>query len=716
MKRFTRFGKNTFLWFLLVSLLPLTAVSVTTYFYMRAMVKDRALDDLESNAGRHRDHVQTFINAWLWRAADFSSDGFIRDASQEILLGTTNNPDIIKRLNTHLRTNKKSLHPDILEVFILNKAGIVIASSDDTNMDEDLSETDYFKEPLLHFEVTGGTFAGDIEPETSAAPPELCFSRVLKDKVYKSPIGVIVLRVKIRALQEIINPSALAFADGVPIAVLAKAYIINKDGWLIADSPLPGQDMLRYRIDTKGILQALSTRTDHVGEYENYLGTDVLGATLFIDKTDWVITTEVNARDVFAPLRRLGYIFGGIAGFAILLIFGLSFTITRGINKSIKELILGTERIASGDLDHKIEIRRKDELQTLSDSFNTMMHSLKTSNEERERLFSVVERAKVEWEKTFDSINDAILSCDADHNIVRANSGATRLLGVEMKDLIGTPCHKATLSLSGFELMVNEVYNSLKPSSGEVYDLERDKTFFASIYPIVDKGGLFRGCVQILRDISDIKKTEKELEERRIVAMTKLADLTEKRDPETGHHLARIRAYCQIIAEELRKQPKYSDMIDDTFISHLQDASMLHDIGKVGIPDSILSKPGSLSPEEFEIVKLHTVTGYDVLAGPEYFKMARETCRHHHERYDGKGYPDGLKGEDIPLAARIVSLADAYDAIVSDRPYRKARTHEQALAIILEESGKQFCHDVVKAFISRERDFHALVMAHAHDR
>ncbi|MHC4276023.1 MAG: PDC sensor domain-containing protein [Planctomycetota bacterium] len=158
MKRFTRFGKNTFLWFLLVSLLPLTAVSVTTYFYMRVMIKDRALDEIESNTARYRDHVRTFIRAWLWRTADFSSDGFIRDASQQILLDTNtrNGPEIIKRLNTHLRANKKSLNPDILEVLILNKAGIVIASSDDVNVGKNLSKNDYFREPLVHFEETGG--------------------------------------------------------------------------------------------------------------------------------------------------------------------------------------------------------------------------------------------------------------------------------------------------------------------------------------------------------------------------------------------------------------------------------------------------------------------------------------------------------------------------------------------------------------------------------
>ncbi|MEE9200455.1 MAG: HD domain-containing phosphohydrolase [Candidatus Brocadiales bacterium] len=707
MKGLTRFGRNTFLWFLLVALLPLTAVSLTTYFYMRAIIKDRALKDLEHDASRYRDHVRTALDAWVWRAEDFSSDGFIRDASQEIILGIDNHAEVVEKLNTHLRANKKSLHPDIFEVFIVDKDGMVVASSTDSNVGNNMPTMDYFRKPLLDFAETGGAFVGDAESPVSHGQPELVSSRILKDKVYQSPIGVIVLRININSLQNAVEPGSEAFGGETTGKVAENIYITNEYNLLIANYPYNKNNIWQH-MDTKNIRQVLDTGAGSVGEYKNYLDTEVLGATLFIDETGWAITTERAAHEMFAPLRRLGYIFGGIAGGSLLLVLGLSFGITRGINRSIKELILGTERIASGDLDNKIVVKRRDELRTLSDSFNAMMHSLKTSNEERERLFSVVERAKVEWEKTFDTIDDAILSCDADHNIVRANRGASKLLGIKLKDLTQTTCHKAALSLSGFEELSDSAFKGLEPVSGEVHDREGDRTFLANIYPMVDKLGAFQGCVQILRDITAIKKAERELEERRIVAMAKLAELAEKRDLETGHHLIRIRGYCKILAEELRKQPKYSSIIDDEFIKHLQDASMLHDIGKVGIPDSILLKPGRLDPEEFGIIKTHTVTGDAVLAGPEYFKTAREICRHHHERYDGKGYPDGLKGEGIPLSARIVTLADTYDAVVSKRPYKEARTHEEARSIIQEESGKQFCPDVVQAFINGQEDFRML--------
>lgn len=711
MKRFTRFGRNTFLWFLLVSLLPLTALGVTTYFYIRTHIKGMVFDELEYDASKYRDHVQTFLNAWAWRAEDFSSDGFIRDATQEIILGAGNHSRTVDKLNTHLLVNKASLHPDMFKVSILDKSGTVIASSNNSEVGKDLSGADYFRKPFIHSEETGGAFAGDVESQTFPGQPELVFSRLLKDKVHQSPIGVIVLRVKIGALQGIIKSHAKAFTDGASEKLLAKAYITNRDGWLIADGPAPGYEMFRQHVDTDNVRQALSARTELIGEYTNYLGNDVLGATMVIDETDWTVTAERDAHEVFAPLRRLGYIFGGIAGGSLLLIFGIALAISSGINKSIRELIRGTERIGKGDLGHKITLNRRDELQTLSDSFNRMTDSLKASNEERERLFAIVERAKAEWEKTFDTIQDAIIACDSKHRITRANRAAAGLLGVKLEDLVAMTCREATSHLSGFGELAYAAFTNLRPLSGEVHDAREDKTFLASVYPTIDKDGRFHGIVQILHDITGIKQAEKELENRRIVAMTKLAELTEKRDPETGHHLQRIRNYCLIIAEELRKQPNYSAVINGQFTRSLLEASMLHDIGKVGIPDHVLLKPGSLTPEEFGIIKAHTITGAEVLEGPEYFKMAREVCRHHHERYDGTGYPDGLKGEAIPLAARIVSLADTYDALVSARPYRKAMTHGQARSIILQESGRQFHPDIVRAFISREGEFQALSAA-----
>ncbi|MEE9514413.1 MAG: HD domain-containing phosphohydrolase [Candidatus Brocadiales bacterium] len=708
MKGITRFGRNTFLWFLLVALLPLTAVGVITYIDLRLHIKGTAFDDLQHDAHKYRDHTQTFLNAWLWTAEAFSSDGFIKDAVLEITSGTGNKSDIVKQLNKHLRTSKKDLYRDISEVFVLDGNGIVIASSNDVEVGENFSRMAYFRKPFINSEETGGKFAGEVESQAVPGRFHLVFSHILKDMDYQLPVGVLVMKVKLNSLQIITKPSIATFTDTTNAELLATAYIMNKDGWLLAYSSPPGQEMSSQHIDTKNVFRVFGTGTESVGEYKNYLGTEVLGATLLVSETDWAVTTEINAHEILAPLRRLGYMFGGIAGFSLLLIFGLSFAISRGINKSIKELILGTERIATGDLDYRISLKRKDELRTLSDSFNTMTHSLKTSNEERERLFSVVEKAKVEWENTFDSIHDAILSCDANHKIIRVNRGASRMLGIDLNELINMKWHDAVGKLSGFEQLARDALEGLEPLSREVCDREKDKTFLASIYPMVGNDGTFQGSVQILHDITDIKKAEIELEERRVIAMAKLAELAEKRDLETGHHLIRIRGYCQVLADELRKQPKYSGIIDDQFIKSLPDASMLHDIGKVGIPDSVLLKPGRLDPEEFGIIKTHTVTGDEVLAGPEYFKMAREICRHHHERYDGKGYPDGLKGEDIPLSARIVTLADTYDAIVSERPYSKPRTHEQARAIILQESGKQFCPDVVRAFINREDDFRAL--------
>jgi len=162
--------------------------------------------------------------------------------------------------------------------------------------------------------------------------------------------------------------------------------------------------------------------------------------------------------------------------------------------------------------------------------------------------------------------------------------------------------------------------------------------------------------------------------ECRDVLIFSLAKLTEARDTETGAHLERIRGYCSILARQLTQMPKYREHVDNDFIALLQLTSPLHDIGKVGIPDSILLKPGPLTAEEFEIMKQHTVIGGHTLdaaaqAYPQakYLQFARDIAVSHHERFDGTGYPHGLRGKKIPLCARIVAVADVYDALTSPR-------------------------------------------------
>lgn len=197
-----------------------------------------------------------------------------------------------------------------------------------------------------------------------------------------------------------------------------------------------------------------------------------------------------------------------------------------------------------------------------------------------------------------------------------------------------------------------------------------------------------------------------------IFALAKLAD---SRDNETGGHLERIREYCRLLCLELATYPEYCDKIDEIFIQTIYDTSPLHDIGKVGIPDRILLKPGRLTEEEFKIMSEHARIGGETLqavsdAHPKaaFLRMACQIAMTHHERWDGTGYPLGLKGDDIPLCGRIVAVADVYDALTSQRVYKSAYPHHVAVNIIREGSGTHFDPSIVKAFLALQEKFRTI--------
>ncbi len=206
-----------------------------------------------------------------------------------------------------------------------------------------------------------------------------------------------------------------------------------------------------------------------------------------------------------------------------------------------------------------------------------------------------------------------------------------------------------------------------------------------------------------------------ERNEARDATILALAKLAEHRDPETGEHLERVQAYCRLLSEALAETPTHSPVIDKAFIDTIVRSSPLHDIGKVGVPDRILLKPAKLTAEEFELMKRHSTVGGDTIRDlieqgrtQDFLKMGMEIAYHHHEKFDGSGYPDGLAGEDIPLAARIMGVADVYDALTSKRVYKAAVPHEKAAAIIRKDSGSHFDPQVVAAFFRREQEFERL--------
>jgi putative two-component system response regulator len=196
-------------------------------------------------------------------------------------------------------------------------------------------------------------------------------------------------------------------------------------------------------------------------------------------------------------------------------------------------------------------------------------------------------------------------------------------------------------------------------------------------------------------------------QESREIVIFLLAKLAESRDPETGQHLERVQRYAKRLAETLAKTPEFAARIDPDFIRLVYQTSPLHDIGKVGIPDSVLLKPGRLSAAQFEIMKTHTTLGASTLDAAlkryphaRFLQVARDIAASHHERWDGSGYPFGIVGQDIPLMARIVAVVDTYDALASERPYKEAFPEEKCLAIIKDSSGSHFDPEVVEAFFA----------------
>jgi putative two-component system response regulator len=209
-----------------------------------------------------------------------------------------------------------------------------------------------------------------------------------------------------------------------------------------------------------------------------------------------------------------------------------------------------------------------------------------------------------------------------------------------------------------------------------------------------------------------IRDKTNELEITRDAMIESMGLLAENRHLETGSHIRRTMKYVRLLADKLKVHPKFKDTISEEFIEHIEKTAPLHDIGKVGVPDSILLKPGKLTKEESREMQKHAKIGYNALSYSDprlesntFLKLAREIAYTHHEKWDGTGYPQGLKGIEIPISGRLMAVADAYDAITSARVYKSVQSHDRAVDEIRKCSGTAFDPDIVKIFLQCEKDF-----------
>ncbi len=215
--------------------------------------------------------------------------------------------------------------------------------------------------------------------------------------------------------------------------------------------------------------------------------------------------------------------------------------------------------------------------------------------------------------------------------------------------------------------------------------------------------------------MEDIQKQSETISNMQTGLIMVMADMVESRDSNTGDHVKKTAAYVDIVMRSLKEKGYYADELTEEYMSDVIKSAPLHDIGKINVPDSILNKPARLEDNEFEKMKSHTTAGKDMIEkaitkvrGESYLKEARDLAAYHHEKWDGTGYPSGLKGEEIPLSARIMAIADVFDALVSERIYKKAFSYEKAMAIIKDGSGKHFDPKVVEAFVDSSEEIFAV--------
>lgn len=352
----------------------------------------------------------------------------------------------------------------------------------------------------------------------------------------------------------------------------------------------------------------------------------------------------------------------------------------------------------------------------------------------------IIYRQKESFRVLTENSPDLIMRFDRDYRHLYVNSRVIECLGIPQKEFInkthqelGFPKHQYEY----FDAAIEVVFQTGKDHHVEL-DLDNGIWLDWILFPEFDEFGNVATVITSARDISELKHTQiklkrakeelkyknekleekivtrnRELEEIQDTTLVALGALAESRDLETGNHIKRTQRYVKLLAEYLQNNPRFEKFLTPRMINILFKTASLHDIGKVGVSDHILLKPGKLTKEEFEQMKLHTTYGRDALIAAEglssapqaFLLVAEEIIYSHHEKWDGSGYPVGLKGEEIPISARLMALADVYDALISERIYKPAFSHSKAVEIISEGKGTHFDSDVADAFIALSKEF-----------
>jgi PAS domain S-box-containing protein len=345
----------------------------------------------------------------------------------------------------------------------------------------------------------------------------------------------------------------------------------------------------------------------------------------------------------------------------------------------------------------------------------------------RKRAEQALRESEEKYRTILESIEEGYYEVDRAGGFTFVNDATSRILGQTKAEMLQLNIRQFLVDEN--DPILSQTFEQCRltgrPAKAFDCEMQREDVVLhieGSASALRSRAGEWIGFRGLLRDRTEKKRLEmdllasyRKLQHARAATILGLAKLAEYRDEGTGTHLERIREYARLLAVEMARIPGYREHIDQRYIDDIYQSAILHDIGKVGIPDAVLLKPGELTDEEFEVIKCHTLFGGDAITsiqsqieGRSFLNIGREIAYNHHEKWDGSGYPRGLRGQDIPLAARIVAVADVYDALTTKRFYKEAFSHAKAKQIISSLKGTHFDPEVVEAFLSLEGQFNRI--------
>ncbi len=504
---FSGIGRKLLCWFLLLSILPIITVAILTYRYAQETIKNELLNEEAFLADGIKNHILTILNAGEYSSQFFASDEFIR-RHLEILNHNPKNTHIVRKFTDYM-IYKTNLNKDFYETFVLNPAGIIVASSNEDNIGKIEFGADYFTRGKE------GPYVKDVYRDENTGEYSMAFAAPILKKRSGKFLGVLVIRYNANKLNEITTGKKAGVKEDTGMFLrrgkTSEAYIVNKNRMMITGSRFKEEAILRQLVNTEPVNAVLHSGKEIVGVYKNYMGKNVIGATRYIKKMKWVLLVETDESEAYSPISRFKYRAGTVVGICIIGVIFISFFVSRGIIIPIVKLVKGMKRVAEGDLNFRVESTLKDELGELTNSFNHMTDDIKDAREKLLKLKADLEERKEYLENILKYANELIFLLDVQGNFTFINP-KIKEWGYHEEELIGQPL--ISILFDKRQENVNQIIHNGFRRIFEIEVLDKQsniRNVLLSTSQVKNKEGHVMSILGVANDVTELRRLEQRL-------------------------------------------------------------------------------------------------------------------------------------------------------------------------------------------------------------